>query len=123
MQLNRTRLIKANMLNGSPQWFINFFAERLLKLKEDSTCYNLLSTYTDLTLFLFIRDDSFFCPEYVGTIPFPYDIPIQFNNYRLISMISSTERHRPYIFTRCSTLFYYLTQTDYNSTWYSTRLL
>ena len=97
---NPSALMKANVLNGSPQEFINFFAKRLLKLREDSTCLFCQKTATtyylpthDLPPFLFIRDNSFSFPEDVGTISFPYDMPLQFNNYRLIAMISSTERH------------------------------
>ncbi|KAI7848562.1 hypothetical protein BDC45DRAFT_595506 [Circinella umbellata] len=100
IELNPSSLNEANIRNGFPRGFTDFFARYLHKFKGNSSCLfcqEPAPTYYlplhALPLFLFIYDNTFSLSEDTGNIPFPYNMALQFTNYQLIAMISSTERH------------------------------
>ncbi|KAG2216529.1 hypothetical protein INT45_014183 [Circinella minor] len=100
IKLNPSSLNEANVLNGPPQGFTDFFARYLHKFKENSSCFFCQEPATTYYLplhalppFLFIHDNTFSLSEDTGNIPFPYNMALQFTKYQLIAIISSTEKH------------------------------
>ncbi|KAI7848418.1 hypothetical protein BDC45DRAFT_574888 [Circinella umbellata] len=94
-------LIAENIPNGPPENLTRYFSRSIHCQKDNARCFycqeSAITYYLpihDLPPFLILRDNMFSWDEKYGNIPFPYNMTIlQFNNYRLIALISSTERN------------------------------
>ena len=101
IEFNPSTLIAENIPNGPPENFTRYFSRSIHRQKDNARCFycqeSAITYYLpihELPPFLILGDNMFSWDEIYGNIPFPYNMTIlQFNNYRLIALISSTERN------------------------------